>query len=54
MNTKGEDLYELEKRVEILESELNCQNLEDRIKMLEKELVHIKKSIQYHLKKKKL
>ena len=68
MNNKGKDLYELEKRIKILENELNCQNLEkrikilenelncqhleNRIKILEKELVHIKKSIQYQLKKK--
>ena len=54
MNNKGEDLYELAKRIKILENEVNCQNLENRIKILEKELVHLKKSIQYHLKKKKL
>ena len=53
MNNKGEDLYELEKRIKILENEVNCQNLENRIKILEKELDHLKKSIQYHLKKKK-
>ena len=53
MNNKGKDLYDLEKRLKILENEINCQNLENRIEILEKELVHIKKSIQYHLKKKK-
>ena len=54
MNNKDKDLYELEKRIKILENELNCQNLEKRINILENELVHIKKSIQYILKKKKL
>ena len=69
MNSKDIDIYELEKRIKILENELNCQNLEKRIKILEnelncqnldkriktieKELIHIKKSIQYQLKKKK-
>ena len=54
MNNKDKDLYELEKRIKILENELNCQNLEKRINILENEIVHIKKSIQYILKKKKL
>ena len=54
MNNKDKDLYELEKRIKILENELNCHNLESRIKILEKELLHIKKSIQYQLKKKKI
>ena len=54
MNNKDKDLYELEKRIKILEKEQNCQNLESRIKFLEKELDHLKKSIQYYLKKKKL
>tara|TARA_B100000963_G_scaffold128185_1_gene111915 strand:- start:211 stop:375 length:165 start_codon:yes stop_codon:yes gene_type:complete len=54
MNNKDKDLYELEKRIKILENELNCKDLENRIKILEKELEHVKKSIQYHLKKKKL
>ena len=54
MNNKDKDLYELEKRIKILENQLNCQNLESRIKILENELLHIKKSIQYQLKKKKI
>ena len=53
MNNKDKDIYELEKRIKILENELNCQNLERRIIILEKELLHIRKSIQYQLKKKK-
>ena len=43
----------LEKRIKILEKELNCKNLEKRIKILEKELSHIKSAIQYQIKKKK-
>ena len=54
MNNKSKDLFEIEKRIKILETQVNCQNLENRIKILEKELLHIKKSIQYHLKKKNL
>jgi len=54
MNNKDKDLYELEKRIKILENQQNCQNLESRIEILEKELLHIKKSIQYQLKKKKI
>ena len=54
MNNKDKYLNELEKRIKILENELNCQNLENRIKILENELLHIKKSIQYQLKKKKI
>ena len=38
MNHKDKDLYELEKRIEILENELNCKNLQSRINILEKEL----------------
>ena len=53
MNNKDKNINELEKRIKILENHLNCQNLERRINFLEKELEHIKKSIQYHLKKKK-
>jgi len=54
MKNKDKDLCELEKRIKILENELNCQNLESRIKNLENELLHIKKSIQYQLKKKNI
>ena len=54
MKNNDKDLYELEKRIKILENELNCQNLESRIITLEKELLHMKKSIQYQLKKKNI
>ena len=53
MENKDKDICELEKRIKILENELNCQNLERRINFLENELMHIKKVIQYQLKKKK-
>ncbi len=53
MMNKEIDIYELEKRIKILEDELNCNNLEKRINILEKEILHIKKAIQYQLKKKK-
>ena len=69
MNNKEIDIYKLEKKIQILEMELNCKNLERRIQILEKELnckniekrvknlenelVHIKSAIQYQLKKKK-
>jgi len=51
---KDKDIYELEKRIKFLEDTINCQNLESRIRILEKEVEHIKKSIQYQLKKKKI
>ena len=54
MNNRDKDIYELEKRIRILEDTLNCQNLESRIEILEKEVEHIKKSIQYKLQKKKI
>tara|TARA_Y100000589_G_C27183581_1_gene641775 strand:+ start:2893 stop:3063 length:171 start_codon:yes stop_codon:yes gene_type:complete len=53
MNNQEIDIFELEKRIQILEKELNCKNLEKRIKILEKELSHIKSAIQYQIKKKK-
>ena len=69
MNKKVTDIFNLEKRIEILEKELNCRNLEKRIqilenelnfknlekkiKFIEKELIHVKSAIQYQIKKKK-
>ena len=53
MNDKEIDIFELEKRIQILENELNCKTLEKRIKFLEKELIHIKSAIQYQIRKKK-
>ena len=54
MNNKDKDIYELEKRIKFLEDTINCQNLESKIKFLEKEVEHLKKSIQYQLQKKKI
>ena len=69
MNNKGFNILNLEKRIQILEKELNCrnlekriekleeefnfQNLEKKIKIIENELMHIKSTIQYQMKKKK-
>tara|TARA_Y100001978_G_C23552045_1_gene365003 strand:+ start:145 stop:309 length:165 start_codon:yes stop_codon:yes gene_type:complete len=53
MNDKKIDIFELEKRIQLLENELNCKTLEKRIKILENELKHIKSAIQYQIKKKK-
>ena len=63
------DILNLEKRVKLLEKELNCRNLEKRIeriekdinfknlekriKIIEKEIKHVKSAIQYQMKKKK-
>ena len=54
MNNKDKDMHELEKRIKFLEDTINCQNLESRIKILEKEVEHIKRSIQYQLQNKKI
>ena len=43
---------DLEKRIEILEREFNCKTLEKRIKIIENEIMHIKSAIQYQIKKK--
>ena len=53
MNNSGIDVFDLEKRIRLLEKELNCRNLEKRIEILENELTHIKSAIQYQMKKKK-
>ncbi len=69
MNNKKINLFNLEKRIQILENESNCKNLENRIQIIEKELncknlekkiqilenelMHIKSAIQYQIKKKK-
>jgi len=42
----------LEERIEILEKQFNCKNLEKRVKIIENELRHIKLAIQYQIKKK--
>ena len=45
---------ELEKRVEILESEIKCKKLEDKVKLLENEIKHLKAVVQYQLRTKKI
>ena len=44
---------DLEKRIIILENEINCKNLENKIKIIEKEVKHLKEAIQYQLRMKK-
>ena len=44
---------ELEKRVEILEGDICCKKLEDKINHLENEVKHLKAALQYKLKNKK-
>tara|TARA_Y100001978_G_scaffold6184_1_gene5127 strand:+ start:964 stop:1113 length:150 start_codon:yes stop_codon:yes gene_type:complete len=48
--TKYEDL---ENRIIILEKQINCKNLEDKVKILEKEVKHLKEALQYKLRMKK-
>ena len=48
--TKYEDL---ENRIILLEREVNCKNLEKKVKVLEKEVKHLKEALQFQLKKKK-
>jgi len=43
---------DLEKRIEILERDINCKNLEDKVKLLENEIKHLKAALQYQLRKK--
>tara|TARA_Y100000589_G_scaffold327224_1_gene368628 strand:+ start:1803 stop:1952 length:150 start_codon:yes stop_codon:yes gene_type:complete len=44
---------ELEKRVQFLEKEINCRNLENKILILEQEVQHLKKALQYQLRNKR-
>ena len=48
--TKYEDL---ENRIILLEREVNCKNLEEKVKVLEREVRHLKEALQFQLKKKK-
>ena len=48
--TKYEDL---ENRIILLESEVNCKILEKKVKFLEREVKHLKEALQYQLRKKK-
>ena len=42
--------FELEKRIETLEKDFNCKNLENKIRLLEKEIKHLKAALQYQLR----
>ena len=44
---------ELEARIKILEEEINCKNLQNKVELLEQEVKHIKAILQYQLRKKK-
>ena len=44
---------ELERRLTMIEEEINCKNLENKIKVLENEVKHLKEVLQYQLRKKK-
>ena len=44
---------DLENRIIMLEKEVNCKNLEKKVKILEREVKHLKEALQYHLRKKK-
>ena len=48
--TKYEDL---ENRIILLEREVNCKKLEEKVKVLEKEVKHLKEALQFQLRKKK-
>ena len=48
--TKYEDL---ENRLVMLENEINCKNLENKVNILEKEVKHLKEALQYQLRKRK-
>tara|TARA_Y100001978_G_C23672727_1_gene424736 strand:- start:1348 stop:1500 length:153 start_codon:yes stop_codon:yes gene_type:complete len=44
---------ELEKRITILERDMNCKKLEDKILLLENEIKHLKAVLQYQLRNKR-
>ena len=44
---------DLEKRIILLENEINCKNLENKVMILEREIKHLKDALQYQLRKKK-
>ncbi len=43
---------EILRRIEKLEKDYNCQKLEEKIKILENEVKHLKAVIQYHMRNK--
>ena len=48
--TKYEDL---ENRIILIEKEINCKNLENKVSILESEVKHLKEALQYQLRNKK-
>jgi len=44
---------ELENRIAVLERNINCKKLEDKIIILENEVKHLKAVVQYQLRNKK-
>ena len=44
---------DLENRIIMLEKEINCKNLENKVSILESEVRHLKEALQYQLRKKK-
>ena len=48
--TKYEDL---KNRIIMLEKEINCKNLENKVNILEREVKHLKEVLQYQLRKKR-
>ena len=48
-----ESYIELEKRILILERDINCKKLEEKVFLLEKEIKHLKAVFQYQLRNKK-
>ena len=43
---------QLEKRIQILEKEINCKDLEKKVQLLENEIKHLKTAFQYQIGKK--
>tara|TARA_B100000212_G_scaffold4006_1_gene3021 strand:- start:24 stop:173 length:150 start_codon:yes stop_codon:yes gene_type:complete len=44
---------DLENRIILLEREVNCKNLEEKVNILEREVKHLKEALQFQLRKKK-
>ena len=44
---------DLENRIIMLEKEVDCKNLEKKVKILEREVKHLKEAFQFQLRKKK-
>ncbi len=44
---------DLKNRIEILEREISCKDLNEKIKLLENEVKHLKAALQYQIKQNK-